>query len=223
MTGTPRRRRLLTLKGRRNLPSVAAWLLAALVKMMRRTFRLGVDDPHGFLTERMPWPCVIVLWHNRILFTADCFPVEMRQRAAVLVSASRDGEYATRVIRQFGLQVVRGSSSRRSFRALRELASCLDAGTSAILTVDGPRGPRYEPQRGAVALATLCDVPVVPVGLSAPRRWEARSWDRTQIPKPFSKVTLVIGTPMRLSRDRETACRELKEALMAVTDDRRHE
>lgn len=220
-------RRIFTFKNKRHMPRWIAFLFARLIHWCRCTYRIRTVDPSGYLQRLEPWPAVFVFWHNRILFLADCFPGQLGKRAAVIISASRDGEYAASVIRQFGLQVVRGSSSRGGLRALRELKRSAEAGLSVVLALDGPRGPRYEAQPGAAGLARLCNLPVIPVSLNARRRWELKGWDRTQIPKPFSKVELCVGAPLRPDRvadpsdpDGVSAC--VRDALLRITDDRRH-
>jgi lysophospholipid acyltransferase (LPLAT)-like uncharacterized protein len=40
---------------------------------------------------------------------------------------------------------------------------------------------------------------VLPFHLEASSSWTASSWDRTQIPKPFSTVALVIGEPIEVA------------------------
>ena len=221
-----KRRRIFTLKNKRRLPRWIPFVLAVLVRLLRRTYRLRIDDPGGFLSDPdRPWPVVFALWHNRILLLPDCCPRQIRQRSAVLISASRDGEYASAFIRHFGVQVVRGSSSRGGHRALLQMKSVLADGLSVVLTVDGPRGPRYEVRPGAVALSRMSGVPIVPISLNAPSRWELRGWDRTQIPKPFSKVELRVGLPQMPDGksavvDREGACAALRLALLDLTDDR---
>jgi lysophospholipid acyltransferase (LPLAT)-like uncharacterized protein len=205
----------------RRLPGLVAWLVASLAQVYRRTLRLRISDPHGFLHSGLSQPGVVALWHNRIPLSALCFPLEMRRRAAVLVSASRDGEYAAAVVARFGMRTVRGSSSRRGAQAFRELAEEVRQGALVVLTLDGPRGPRYEPHAGAVALAASCGVPLVPISLNAPRRGELRSWDRTQFPLPFSRVDMVVGQPLRLERGDEAAVARVRQALLEITDDRR--
>jgi lysophospholipid acyltransferase (LPLAT)-like uncharacterized protein len=44
-------------------------------------------------------------------------------------------------------------------------------------------------------LAQASGNPVVPFHLEADRQWSLRSWDRTQIPKPFATVALAVGEP----------------------------
>ena len=222
--GAPSARRAwFTLKRRRHLPGWVSWSMVWLVRLLRRTCRLRVVDPCGYLASCQPCPVVFVLWHNRLLFLGDCFPRDIRRRTAVLVSASRDGEYATAFARRFCFRTVRGSSSRGGHRALRQLKRSIDGGSSAAITLDGPRGPRYEAHPGAAMLARLCGVPVVPLSLNAPARWELRSWDRTQIPKPFSRLELHIGAPMQFARAEargvDVATARIRDALLAITAD----
>jgi lysophospholipid acyltransferase (LPLAT)-like uncharacterized protein len=67
------------------------------------------------------------------------------------------------------------------------------AGKSAAFTVDGPRGPIYEAKPGAVLLAAKSGAAILPFSISIDRRWELRSWDRIQIPKPFARAVVVLG------------------------------
>lgn len=108
---------------------------------------------------------------------------------------------------------------------LRELRK----GNSMFITPDGPRGPRYTVQSGAAVVAQKSGVPVVPVSINAPKRWELKGWDRTQIPKPFSRITFQYGRPLVLDANAaenseeqnptEANMNHLKEALLQITDD----
>jgi lysophospholipid acyltransferase (LPLAT)-like uncharacterized protein len=82
------------------------------------------------------------------------------------------------------------------------------AGHSAGFTVDGPRGPARVAQPGAVWLAKATGNPVLPFHVEASSHWILRSWDRTQIPKPFSTVALAVGEPFDVPRDADGAAIE---------------
>jgi lysophospholipid acyltransferase (LPLAT)-like uncharacterized protein len=214
---------------KRKRKTVSPWLVTLgcwAMRLCQRTYRVEVQDAIGFLTPARPWPVIAVLWHNRVAILADFMPAEIRHGAVALASASRDGEVAARALRIFGFQVVRGSSSRGGYQALLELRRKLDERITVGLTVDGPRGPRYEVHPGAVLLAEWTGLPVVPVSLNAPCRWELKGWDRTQIPKPFSRVKVVVGEALRVPPDlspeqREAECRRVRNALLAITVDDR--
>ena len=69
--------------------------------------------------------------------------------------------------------------------------------------------------------------PIVPLAWNADRKWVLRSWDRYFIPKPFARVVLYVGTPIRVSRgagreEMERKRRELETALdrLAAASDR---
>lgn len=200
-------------------------LASLLVRGLHSTYRVRTDDPALFLVRQQPWPGIFIAWHNRLLMLPVFFPVEARRKCAALASISRDGQYAADYMRQLGMQVVRGSTSRGGLRALNQLKACLRDGLSVAMTPDGPRGPRYHLQNGAVMLAQSTGAPIVPVSANALNRWEFGGWDRTQIPKPFARVKLVVGTPLYVpgeltEQQREEQREQVEQALMAITDDR---
>jgi lysophospholipid acyltransferase (LPLAT)-like uncharacterized protein len=110
-------------------------------------------------------------------------------------------------------------------RALRDLLRVLDQGKGTVITLDGPRGPRYEVQPGVILLARKSGVPIIPVSLNAPHRWQLRSWDQTQFAKPFSRVELRFGAPIHFPADEDVdladAKRQLRQAMLAETRDLR--
>ena len=216
------KRRIFTLKNKRHLPKWIAFLVAGLVRLWAWTFRVEVVDPHGFLTEGRRWPVIAAIWHNRLLFFAPLVPKEILKKSAVLISSSRDGEYVSTFIRFFGLNVVRGSSSRGGVKAFLELLDVLkNRSQTAVLTVDGPRGPKYEPHHGIIGLSLKSGVPIMAASVNASRRWTLKSWDGMQIPYPFAKVRIVYGKPFDISPDSEMSevLERLKNELMAITED----
>jgi lysophospholipid acyltransferase (LPLAT)-like uncharacterized protein len=147
----------------------------------------------------LPDGAVIVLWHEHL-------PVCMRAFAGrgihVLISKSRDGEWAARACARMGYRVHRGSSSagesrEKAFGGLRALARAAGSGPNLIgMALDGPRGPRREPKPGTLWLARRLRVPVVPVAVAAPNAFRLGSWDRALIPLPFSRVEIRLGPPV---------------------------
>jgi lysophospholipid acyltransferase (LPLAT)-like uncharacterized protein len=135
---------------------------------------------------------VMAFWHGRILPATIYF---RRRGIVVITSENFDGEWIAGIIERFGYGTARGSTSRGGRRALLQLVRDMNAGLPAGFTVDGPRGPARIAQPGAVWLAKATGNPVLPFHLEADRHWTLGSWDRTQIPKPFSTVSLVVGEP----------------------------
>jgi lysophospholipid acyltransferase (LPLAT)-like uncharacterized protein len=197
-------------------PAVAA----AAVRAIAATLRVQVSGVERLAPLwKQEQPLIYAVWHGRILLTPWANERLRRTRGArpvaVLASRSRDGEMVSRYVGKFGLQVVRGSSSRGGAAGLRGLATALREGTDVALVPDGPRGPRGQLQPGVVALAALSGAPVVPlsVGVSPARR--LNSWDSFLIPLPFARCAVVFGEPVPVSRDadRTQAAKEIERAL----------
>jgi lysophospholipid acyltransferase (LPLAT)-like uncharacterized protein len=166
---------------------------------------------------------VMAFWHGRILPATFYF---RRRGIVVITSENFDGEWIARIIERFGYGTARGSTSHGARRAMLQLVKDMKAGLPAGFTLDGPRGPAHVAQPGAVWLASATGNPLLPFHLEASAHWSLRSWDRTQIPKPFSTVALVVGEPMDV--ERSTSAETLErvrielERRLRLLEDRAH-
>lgn len=181
---------------RRLQARLIAFVAYPLLALLCRTYRwriVGAEHYEAVLADgRQP---ILALWHGRILPGLHYF----RHRAIVVITSQNfDGEWIARILHRFGFGTARGSTSRGGARALVQLRRELALGRPAAFTVDGPRGPARVVQPGAVFLAGATGQPIVPYHIESDRHWTLRSWDRTQIPKPFSTVSLAIGPPLRV-------------------------
>ena len=207
---------------------LAAPLIYGFIEALSRTLRYRYEFPPGFL-EMPPRPSIFVTWHNRLFLSLMLYRHLVRlknrpHRMAAMVSASRDGGVLARVLVHFGVHPVRGSTSRRGPQALLELTTWAERGYDLAMTPDGPRGPRYSVQIGAIALAHLTGLPLVPASYHLAWKVQARSWDRFQIPFPFSRVTVRFGEPLQVPRGASVseldALRQiLEERLRSLTVD----
>ncbi len=145
---------------------------------------------------------VFCFWHGQQMLILRSRARRRRPRA-VMVSWSRDGAIQAGVMKALGFLVVRGSSSRGGAAGLRRLLNRLEAGADAAFAVDGPRGPIHRPKTGAALAAEQADARLVPVGAFATSKWVlSRTWDRFEIPVPFSRVAVVVGAPVAASAAR---------------------
>jgi lysophospholipid acyltransferase (LPLAT)-like uncharacterized protein len=150
---------------------------------------------------------IMAFWHGRVLTATYYF---QRRGIVVMISENFDGEWIARIIERFGFRTSRGSTSHGGRRALLQLKREMDSGHPSGFAVDGPRGPARKAQPGAVWLAKLTGSPVVPFHMEASSYWSLRSWDRTQIPRPFSTVALAVGTPIDVAADADEHAIEAK-------------
>jgi lysophospholipid acyltransferase (LPLAT)-like uncharacterized protein len=191
------------------------------VALLGRTLRWRVDGldvlDSVLRSGRQP---VMAFWHGRILPATFYF----RHRGIVVMTSENfDGEWIARIIERFGYRAARGSTSRGGPRALVEMKRAMERGQPAGFTLDGPRGPAEIAQPGAVWLAKATGNPILPFHMEAARHWTLHSWDRTQIPKPFSTVAVAVGQPLCVASDAdetgiERARQELERALAGLRD-----
>jgi lysophospholipid acyltransferase (LPLAT)-like uncharacterized protein len=179
---------------RRVQARLIAFVAYPLLAVLCRTYRWHIEGAGHYQavldTGRQP---ILALWHGRILPGLHYF----RNRGIVVITSQNfDGEWIAGILHKFGFGTARGSSSRGGARALVQLRRDLAIGRPAAFTVDGPRGPARVVQPGAVFLAGATGQPILPYHIESDRFWTLKSWDRTQIPKPFATVALVIGAPM---------------------------
>ena len=140
---------------------------------------------------------IYAFWHDGVFL----LPFTHRESdVMIMVSESRDGDVAARILHHFGFEVVRGSSKRRGFRALIGLITGMRQGRSVAITVDGPRGPRHKVKEGAVFLAGKMGSPIIPAATGAKSCWALeKTWDRFVIPAPFTEGVVLYGEPIIVS------------------------
>jgi lysophospholipid acyltransferase (LPLAT)-like uncharacterized protein len=189
----------------------AAFYLA--IRLIGPTLRIEAENEEKYreILDAGQQP-IIALWHDRI-FAGVWY---LRGRGlAVLTSKSKDGEYIARFLTRFGFGAIRGSSSRGGVRGLVEMIRLMRKGVPMAFTVDGPRGPRYVAKSGPVMLAKKTGNPILPFVIECSSYWTVNSWDRLQIPRPFSKARVVYGEPIFVpdNADDESARVQLQAAL----------
>jgi lysophospholipid acyltransferase (LPLAT)-like uncharacterized protein len=192
---------------------------AAAIRVLARTLAIERDERAVAPLWQAGSPVIYAVWHGRILLLPLLYG---GRRARVLTSRSRDGELVARFMRRFGLEPVRGSSSRGGALALRLLARALKQGHDVVVVPDGPRGPAEVAKAGVVTLARLSGAAIVPLALGASAEWRLGSWDGFRIPRPFSHCVARFGEPIHVSRlaDRgaeEAARRDVEMALRELS------
>lgn len=217
------------------VPHAASWhqklasgLITLLARALMVTWRMQWEDRSGqFNPAKSTEPLLFCVWHNRLALSMEIYHGFVRQRypaegLAALISASKDGGLLADVLAKFGVQAVRGSSSRRGAQALLEATGWVEKGYHVAITPDGPRGPRYKVQEGIIALAQVTGARIIP--LSATVNWKVRtnSWDQFQVPLPFAKCKVVFAEAISVPRDasdseRERIRQQLEQAMTAIT------
>jgi lysophospholipid acyltransferase (LPLAT)-like uncharacterized protein len=196
------------------------WFATVRVSIVNR----NVYDQH-FRQVGRPHHVVAASWHRHSIFLFYFFR-DLGERL-IMISRSRDGEIAANAARRFGYTPIRGSSSRGGGEALQQMIDIMNTGQTRYLcgtAVDGPRGPARKLKKGMVAVARQTGALFVPMACSGNRLITfPKAWDKTIIPKPFSRMTIIFGNPVHIPADLsehalEALCRELEDELNRLTD-----
>ncbi|MBI1940612.1 MAG: lysophospholipid acyltransferase family protein [Acidobacteria bacterium] len=179
---------------------VASWVGYFAVLLIGRTLRWEVYGWENWEAARKIGNGLIyTFWHREIL-PATWF---WRKRGIVVMTSQNfDGEYIARIIQAHGYGAARGSSSRGASRALAEMVRCLESGRDTAFTIDGPRGPRFVAKRGSVLLAKPTGAAILCFHIALKRAYVfEKSWDRFQIPCPFTRAAIFIAPPTTVPQE----------------------
>lgn len=184
------------------------------------TLRVTMDKRSLTELQRVDGPKLFVLWHNR-LFIAGHIARGYRDDRPLhaLISTSNDGAWLTAFFETMGLRAVRGSSSRGGREAVTELVHVLREGNDAGITPDGPRGPIYRAKAGALVVARRSGASIILLGIGYESAWRLSSWDRFMLPRPFSRVHIVVHPFQLIAEGDELEGLRLEAALRALNPD----
>jgi lysophospholipid acyltransferase (LPLAT)-like uncharacterized protein len=187
------------------------------VRIIGPTLRITVSFEDGAPPSMDTRPLVLAFWHSCI------FPAIYAWRnlqIRVMSSDSFDGEYTGRIIRKFGFVKVRGSSSKGAVRALLGMRREIEQGATVAFTIDGPRGPRFVAKPGPVVLARATGAPMVAFHIALENPWVLNTWDKSMIPKPFSRGLLRVSRKISVPADSGSAERDQYHAELQAALDR---
>jgi lysophospholipid acyltransferase (LPLAT)-like uncharacterized protein len=165
------------------------------IRLLFSTMRIKeIPDGYSLNLERQGKYAIYAFWHAHMLLPAY---VGKNRNVKVLISQHRDGEYIAQIVQRLGYGVARGSTTRGGAKALlRMIKQIKEDSISLAITPDGPKGPRFVAQSGAILLGQKTQYPIIPVMIYMSKFWELPSWDKFCIPKPFSKARIFYGNPI---------------------------
>ncbi len=154
---------------------------------------------------------IAAFWHQRLLMMPF---VPHKGRVGMLISQHRDGEWIARAVKLFGIDSIRGSTTRGGLSALRGMIRFLRDGGNIAITPDGPQGPKNVVQIGIVELARQTGAPILPITYGASRKKVFGSWDNFILPLPFCRVVYLWGEPLFVPPDTDRTGMEAKRLLL---------
>lgn len=203
-------------------PRVVSLLASAFLRTLRFTIQIRhVSSERIDQMNREGRRYILAFWHGHLLFMVFS---KWAPPMAAMISQSKDGEYIAQTIARFGAGTVRGSSSRGATSALRQIVRTGREGNNLGFTPDGPRGPRHVAQPGVIAAAQLTGFPIIPMVIVPRRKTLLKSWDRFEVPSPFTRVLMVYGesiaVPARLTESEQESVRaDLEQRMNRLCED----
>lgn len=180
-------------------------LLRGVIRLLTASYRIekviGAAHLETFIgTGAVCAPCY---WHQHHIVVSTLMRSWIKRgfKACFLVSGSVDGEVPERIARAWGAAVIRGSANQSGALALRDMQRMMKRGYSIVTTADGPGGPKYEFKLGAILMARIAGVPIIPIACAADRAWYLKRWDDFMIPKPFARIVVALGDPYPVPAD----------------------
>jgi lysophospholipid acyltransferase (LPLAT)-like uncharacterized protein len=165
-----------------------------LINVLLKTVRLRIENSDVVKElDKQKKNYVVAFWHGSMLIG---WFMQRNRNFASLVSKSKDGDVLTAILEKWNFHVVRGSSSKGGHEALDMMIHLTEENYHLAITPDGPTGPIYKMKPGAVITARRSQIPLLLVGIGMKNKWTLKSWDKFEIPKPFSAVTAVYSQPI---------------------------
>jgi len=208
-------------------PIVKYWLYWFDYTARKKNHELLTLLNHEELEERVRSrqnPSILALWHNRLMFGPTAYRYLNGVGAVIMVSRSTDGDIIAATLKSFkSFIAIRGGSASKpgidkgGKEALSQMIEMAEKGHDLCITPDGPQGPMYEVKRGIIDLAKATGLPIYTVGCSCSKWLEAKSWDKTKLPLPYTRVVYKGSGPITVPPDADEEVIEQKRQELQKT------
>jgi lysophospholipid acyltransferase (LPLAT)-like uncharacterized protein len=177
------------------------WSFSLVLWMLWATWRVESAEIRRVGDLLRSGKLIVCFWHGKYI---PLFILLRNHDACVFSSESFRGLVIGTICRHFGYRsILIPEEGEEAYLRMRDT---LATERAAGIAVDGPLGPYHAVKRGPVRLASDTGVPLLAVSIAASRsRVERRRWDLQEIPRPFSRVCLAAGDPIRVPADLDDA------------------
>lgn len=168
------------------------YILIVLIKTLRIEIKNDFEIKNNLKTNKN---FVLAFWHGTMLIPWYC---NRKRNFSALVSQSPDGEILVRILERWKYMTIRGSSNIGGKEALELMLAQASQGKNIAVTPDGPKGPIHEMKAGAVVTAKKSGISLYLLGVGYEKKYLLKSWDKFEIPKPFSRVALIYSDQINI-------------------------
>jgi lysophospholipid acyltransferase (LPLAT)-like uncharacterized protein len=174
-------------------------LLGIIIDVLCKTLKIKTENRDVIKNlENSGRNFIVAFWHGNMIVP---WFIHRKTKIAAVVSDSPDGELLANILKKWKYKLIRGSSNKGGGDVLKLMTQLIKDGFSVAITPDGPTGPLHKMKAGAVVTAKKSGRPLILMGIAYNKKFVLNSWDKFEIPKPFSKVTVIYSKPVIISPD----------------------
>ena len=189
---------------------IIKWILYFIYKTNKWDIR-GTENFERALSDNKS--VILSCWHGQLLTS---FMHLADKNHYGLAGLNKDGELISKVASSLGWKMLRGSSSKGGSKIFVEIVKILKEPPSLIgITPDGPKGPERVPKPGIIKAAQKTGALIIPISSISTKHWEIKNWHTFYLEKPFGKIFLQYGSPIKfsLNDDFESCKKSLSKAM----------
>lgn len=171
-------------------------LVPRLIYYMSRLFMATCKKEFSIPKELAHTNCILMFWHGQFLLMPFVYlKLRKKPRVFIVVGTNFYGRLLSRICEHFGFYIIGRKEQNGGIGVLRESFKFLKMGFDVALTPDGPKGPYHSIAGGVISMNKNANTPLVPIKVKLSRYFELKSWDKMQIPMPFSTISYELGEP----------------------------
>ncbi len=206
-----------------NVTKSISWLLAKYLTFVYKTSKwesIGLEHAKEHIDKSIP--ILGAFWHNRLGMMTYAWIKD--DPFYMMISSHGDGKLISDIVSYHGISTIHGSTTRGGASAMRNAVLKLKEGHCVGITPDGPRGPRYTVQQGAINIARKAEVDIFTCAYCVTNRIVFNSWDKFIFPLPFSKGVYVYSKALKYEefKDKEStekAYKKLQKLMIKAASD----
>ena len=162
------------------------------------TNRWKITGYHNFQKAiENDYPIMLCTWHCRLLYASYFFKKNKIANLWAIASTHKDSELISRFLRKASIKLIRGSSTRGGSNVTKHMLTVLkDSRAIVAITNDGPKGPPRVAKLESYRTAIKTNAQIIAISCNSTKYWQARSWDKLHIPKPFGTIHINFSKPM---------------------------